>query len=77
MPSKLVRLKKEARDCATFREHKMGQFHKSHYWDTVFYAYCVHCGVDAVVNTKPQANGIDICGSAVAVNCIAANKENK
>ena len=64
---------RDAREAATWRGHRMARF--THESKTQAYAYCqTGCGMGAFVDTKPSANGIDIHGRAVALNCPNANK---
>lgn len=68
---KFARLKKSAMESCTFRGHSMNQ------WITFFPwwggiaadSYCAICKADVRVETRPRANGIDIGGPAVAINC--------
>lgn len=63
------RLKHEALEGCTWRNHKMGRFEKNRYWPSVATATCKVCGMSVAVNAHPQANQIDIGGDAIAVNC--------
>ena len=69
--TKLDKLKKEANEACKFRGHDMGEWQDS--FDTVngdiSYCECKVCGKWVQVETKPQANSIDIGGPAVAVGC--------
>ena len=60
-------LKIEATKAAKCRGHKMGA------WAPVYnggtWKVCHKCGAPVIVDPNPPANGIDICGAAVAVNC--------
>lgn len=70
---KIDRLKKEAREACEWRGHKMGNFFDSRgFWSShQRVALCKNfgCGAMVVVDSKPDPNGIDISGDAVAVNC--------
>lgn len=66
--TKLNKLKKEAREAAEFRGHRLQRFR--HDSKTNAYAYCATgCGMGVFVSTNPPPNGIDISGRAVAVQC--------
>lgn len=54
----------EATESAIWRSHTLGAWRKN---GTVADAECV-CGASVRVDTHPAPNGIDIGGSAVAVN---------
>lgn len=75
MPTKAAKLKKEAREAATWRGHDLGRFETSGFWTAgdrfVATAECKTPGCDAqvTVNTNPAPNQIDIMGDAVAVGC--------
>ncbi|KKM71239.1 hypothetical protein LCGC14_1432690 [marine sediment metagenome] len=65
--TRIQRLKAEARESATWRGHDMIRF-------TVLSEYrveavCRDCGAYVQVDANPAANGIDIGGTAVAINC--------
>lgn len=67
---KIDRLKKDATESATWRNHTLGRWH--HYKSEnriVAISDCVKCNRTAVINTNPMPNEIDIGGEAVAVNC--------
>ena len=73
---KSTRLKKEARESATFRGHQLGRFiHLNRYSQVhsqarpVFQAECSVCGAWVQVLTRPYPNEIEIGGNAVAINC--------
>lgn len=66
---KIERLKKEALESCKLRGHNMKRFIRHDYWPTVRYAHCRNCGRQVVVNSRPQPNGIEIGGEAVALNC--------
>lgn len=68
-------LKRRAESSAvSFRGHRLG------YWrnvgNTSAFATCLDCGASAHVCTNPPPNGIDISGSAVALNCTATATAN-
>jgi len=77
---KAQRLKKEAREAATWRGHDLGRFEPSKFWTRgdrfVATAYCKapSCEAQVTVNTHPAPNQTDIMGDAVAVGC--PTKEN-
>jgi len=60
-------LKKEARETATWRGHKLGTFKPSGKYSAI--ATCKRCGAEVVVNSRPAPNEIDIMGEAVALSC--------
>jgi hypothetical protein len=62
------RLKKEARESAEWRGHKLSRFTRSYYG---FAAECP-CGASVAVSANPPPNGTDIMGDAVAVYCSEA-----
>ncbi len=61
----LETLKREASESAAWRGHTLGPWQDS---GKRSYAEC-ECGAGVQVDTKPPANGINIGGSAVAINC--------
>ncbi len=68
--TKLARLKREARESAEGRGHRMSRFRREFgYMGSVATAHCLSCGKIVTVVTKPPANGIDIGGEAVALGC--------
>lgn len=60
-------LKAQAARAATARNHRLGAW--SDYNDYRACAKCEVCGKEAYVDAKPAANGIDVSGEAVALNC--------
>ena len=74
MPTKIRRLKEEAIDACTWRGHKMVPFYKIplnqiHLSRVYFTTHCEKCKMEVTVTPNPLPNEIDICGSAVALNC--------
>ena len=69
--SLLSRLRTDAMESATWRGHIMewGKPYKYKSGRTIQTAYCKLCKMWVQVDTKPDPNGIDIGGSAVAQNC--------
>ena len=63
----LASLTQEIRETATARGHK--NLITEYLTDTQTRLTCPYCGKDADANTNPPANGIDIGGSLVALNC--------
>lgn len=63
----LVNLIEEARDAAEWRGHS--DLHDRFLSPTQSRITCGVCGMEADANTKPPANGIDIGGELVALNC--------
>ena len=68
MATKLARLKKDALESAMFRGHSMYPF-VTIVPNVVARSHCQNCGKDVQVDTEPDANGIDIGGTAVALSC--------
>lgn len=65
--TKLAKLKREAREAAEFRGHRLFRF-RGKTLDA--WAYCkTGCGMGAFVHTNPPPNGIGIHGRAVAEEC--------
>jgi len=56
------KLKQRAEEGATWRRHTLGEWSGRE-------ATCTRCGMGAFIDPSPPANGIDIHGSAVALNC--------
>ena len=67
--TKEARLKREAREGATWRGHKMTPF-RLYSPGGKFYSECVRCGRSVSVVLRPLPNEIDIGGEAVAVGCL-------
>jgi hypothetical protein len=68
----LLTLKRQAGAGARWRGHKLGKWQSPTGWaDDRAYAECGNAGCHASVSVDvtPAPNGIDIGGSAVAVNC--------
>lgn len=68
----LTTLTIEADKAATWRGHRLqwgAPYHGEH--NSIHEGTCTHAGCEAWVQvmTTPPANGIDIVGPAVAVNC--------
>jgi hypothetical protein len=63
----LVALIEEARESAEWRGHS--DLHDRFLSTTQSRITCGVCGMEADANTKPPANGIDIGGELVALNC--------
>ncbi len=59
-------LKKEARESYDFRGHKEAKWKDQNYHTAILEC---PCGKYVQVNSKPQANQIDIGGDAVALDC--------
>jgi len=74
MPTKIQRLKPEAKESLIFRGHNMSR------WETLDKGYCrsvcLDCGAACVVNDHPLPNGIDIGGNALAEHCKWINKKH-
>lgn len=69
MAKSMKTLKNEAMESCESRGHKMNHWRKDSYWRTVESCECTACGATVRVDTNPPPNGIDIMGSAVAINC--------
>lgn len=69
MPSdgKVDVLKLSADDAATYRGHVLGTWHD--YESSRSMATCQKCECAVWVDAHPAPNGIDVSGSAVAINC--------
>lgn len=75
---KIDRLKKEAMEACKFRNHKMGPWAhltngkgwKNYEPRYIAVSDCERCGKSVQCDTRPPANGIDIGGEAVALNCL-------
>jgi hypothetical protein len=69
--TRAARLRREAKQAATWRGHDMARFVRVDVadgratWDSV----CRKCGKGVQVQPFPAANGIDIGGQAVALGC--------
>lgn len=66
----LSELKREATESAEWRGHKIvwsAPYHSER--TSVQNATCCDCGAEVQINTNPLPNGIDIGGTAVALNC--------
>lgn len=61
-------LKRSARKSATWRDHDLGKWEKADYWGSPV-ATCKRCGMKIYVDANPPANGIDIWGEAIALDC--------
>jgi hypothetical protein len=63
-------LRSRAMSSASFRGHSL-RWRTAHHGEARSYqiGYCCRCGKEVCINTKPQANEIDIGGDAVALNC--------
>lgn len=65
--SALDTLKASAEDGAEFRQHALGTWQSLS--PTSMRAYCLDCGMYVDIDTKPEANGIDIGGTVCGLNC--------
>jgi hypothetical protein len=66
--TKIERLKREAKDAATWRGHTLRTYITNRS-NGAAYTTCKHCLAWVAVKVKPLPNEIDIGGSAVAINC--------
>jgi len=71
----MCRLTMRARQSARFRRHSLGPFKYTGHTSAV--AECVHCKMWVEVDTNPPANGIDIGGSAVALDCTKRKDDDR
>lgn len=62
----LSTLRREAASGTAWRGHRMRWQQIS---PTLVRGVCIRCGLDVDCDTHPPANGIDIGGPAVALNC--------
>ena len=67
--TKEKRLKKEAMESAQWRGHKFSGKWDKHDRLPIFMRECIVCAAFVAVDLSPAPNGIDIGGSAVAINC--------
>lgn len=74
MNGELDHLMNEAREAAQNRGHTLGPFAPGEFWRERRYADCTECGMGVAVDPDPPPNGIDISGSAVALNCTGKEK---
>ena len=74
MPSQVIvkrlELEQPARQSAELRGHKLSDFATGYGSRKTFSeAYCVKCSMVVGVDVRPQPNGIEIGGTAIALNC--------
>ena len=64
-------LRREAENAAFYRYHDLGAWHSGSEWRPyeVESAECKRCGAYVQIDVRPPPNGIDVGGTAVAVNC--------
>ena len=62
-------LVQEIHESAEYRKHPHWFLNNEFFSDTHARVTCGKCGLDADANTKPPANGIEIGGELVALNC--------
>lgn len=76
---KVERLKKEARECAEWRGHKLGRFVRHSWRKGHWFADCQneHCTAGVYIELDPLPNSIDISGAAVAVDCPNCNDQDE
>lgn len=67
----LSELRKQAQQACKTRGHTM-EWHSPYHGESrsIQNATCRMCGKEVQICTKPQPNGIDIGGEAVALNCL-------
>ncbi len=66
---KQKQLEQSALVSAKSRGHKMSPFQRLHEQKYISESVCERCEAYVQTNTRPQANQIDIGGTAVALNC--------
>lgn len=71
MTAQYRKLVTEARAACERRGHSMRTLRRTLDGKETGYAECRVCRASVSVDTRPMPNGIDISGSAVAVNCPA------
>lgn len=64
---KLDRLRKEALESCNFRRHRMGLFSRGYRF--LWFSKCQVCGMEVCVTDRPEQNGIEVSGEAVALYC--------
>jgi len=64
---RLEKLKREAKESAVFRGHKMNRFRQIDHF--AYVSQCNICGKSVYVNLAPMPNEIDIHGEAIALSC--------
>lgn len=69
---KIERLRIDALEACENRGHCMSTFTTYHGQKSARLAYCLDCGMRVDIDSSPPANGIDIGGEAVALNCPGA-----
>jgi hypothetical protein len=67
MPTKLRRLKKEAKRACDYKKHKMSKFKKID--ERRYSAHCDLCNCYVAINLKPLPNEIEIFGTAFIFTC--------
>lgn len=66
----LGELRTEATDTALHRRHALVWASPWHgETKSIQRGTCAHCGMDVDINTRPEPNGVDIGGTAIALNC--------
>jgi hypothetical protein len=66
-------LKESAKKSCVWRGHKMTNFKRVKFFDTMtneWFSYCKICDCEVYVKPNPQPNEINICGDAVAITCL-------
>ncbi len=75
---KLAKLKRQAISSAEFHGHRLGPWKSNLIFTApkraVELAICIRCGEWVQVDTCPPPNGIDVGGTAVAVDCQKVDK---
>lgn len=70
---KLAKLIREAKEACKFRGHTMKRFTHEVPYNGVLcgmaYSECKVCGKQVVCEARPEPNGIEIGGEAVALGC--------
>jgi hypothetical protein len=66
----LLDLRRRAEDACETRGHRLGKWVTIHgESQSLANNECTDCGAGVQCNTRPQPNGIDIGGEALALNC--------
>lgn len=69
--TKIDKLRHRALETCERHGHTMAPFthHMASSTRDIAFSNCTRCLMEVSLDTNPPANGIDICGEAVALNC--------
>lgn len=67
----------EAQKTAKIRGHIIAWDNESSLWRERRHGHCVICGATVSVYSSPAPNGIDIAGSALAIDCVPIKPDFK